>query len=98
VPEDLGCSRSVLEDSYILQIALLDPTARDEVEKEFVAPYFDIRQGGTIPTVDDYRDVPLLEVKPPDVARYFVRVKQDVLEAFAVKRHLSALAPGRNRG
>ena len=35
VPEDMGVSRSVLDEDYILQIALLDPTARGEVEKEF---------------------------------------------------------------
>ena len=43
--------------------------------KDMHRAYFDIDQGGMIPTVDDYRDVPLLEVRPPDVARYFVRVK-----------------------
>jgi hypothetical protein len=60
VPEDFGVSRSVLEESYILQVALLDPAARGEVEKEFIDPFFDIDQGGIIPTVEDYRDVPLL--------------------------------------
>ena len=42
-----------------------------------------------IPTVDDYRDVPLLEVRPPDVARYFVRVKPDVLARFAEEKGLA---------
>ena len=45
-----------------------------------------------VPTVDDYRDVPLLEVRPPDVARYFVRVKPDVLARFAEEQGLSALS------
>ena len=53
------------------------------MEKAFIEPYFDIDQGGLIPTVEDYREVPLLEVRPPDVARYFVRVKPDVLARFA---------------
>src|SRR5512136_3389152 len=35
VPEDLGVSRKVLEEDYILQVALLDPTAREEVEKTY---------------------------------------------------------------
>ena len=65
VPEELGVSRKVLDEDYILQVALLDPDARGEVEKTFIEPYFDIDQGGMIPTVDDYRDVPLLEVRPP---------------------------------
>jgi len=83
VPEELGVSRRVLEEDYILQVALLDPAAQGEVEKTFIEPFFDVDQGGLIPTVDDYRDVPLLEVRPPDVARYFVRVKPGVLARFA---------------
>jgi glutamate synthase domain-containing protein 1/glutamate synthase domain-containing protein 3 len=91
MPDDFGVSRKVLEEDYCLQVALLDPNAHGEVEKEFISPYFDIDQGGIIPTVDDFRDVPLLLVKPPDVARYFVRVKQKVLETFARDRKLEKL-------
>ncbi len=91
VPADLGVSQKVLAEDYILQIALLDPEARGEVEKTFIEPYFNIDQGGVVPTVDDYRDVPLLEVRPPDVSRYFVRVKPDVLDRFAAEKGLSDL-------
>lgn len=92
VPEDLGVSPRVLEEDYILQIALLDPDALTEVEKKHIKPFFDIDQGGLIPTVEDYRDVPLLEVKPPDVARYFVRVKPGVLDRFAEDKGLTHLS------
>ena len=90
-PEDMGVSRKTLERDYILQIAMLDPTVRGDLEKTCIDPYFDVDQGGTIPTVADYRDVPLLEVRPPDVARYFVRVKPAVLERFAAEKHLTDL-------
>src|SRR5512141_1607295 len=73
VPEEMGVSRQVLDDDYILQVALLDPAARREVEKTYIEPYFTVDQSGMVATVDDYRDVELLEVRPPDVARYFVR-------------------------
>jgi len=92
VPEDMGVPRQVLDDDYILQVALLDPDARGEVEREFIEPFFDIDEGSLVPTVDDYRDVPLLEVQPPDVARYFVRVKPDVLDKFAVERGFAGLS------
>ncbi len=88
-PEDVGVSRKVLEECYILQIALLDPTARTAIEQQYIEPYFEVFQGGLIPTVDDYRDVPLLEIQPPDVARYFVRVKSAVLEQFAAEKQLT---------
>ncbi len=92
VPEELGVSRKVLDENYILQVALLDPKAKGEVEKACIEPYFDVDQGGMVPTVDDYRDVDLLEVRPPDVARYFVRVKPDVLARFAEEKGLSGLS------
>ncbi len=90
-PEDLGVDRKTLEENYILQIALLDPTAREDIEKKYIEPYFDISHGGVIPTVDDYRDVPLLDIQPPDVARYFVRVKKDALDRFGTEKGFSGL-------
>ncbi len=92
VPEDHGVSRKVLDEDYLLQVALLDTDARGEIEKHSIEPYFDIDQAGLVPTLDDYRDVPLLEVRPPDVARYFVRVKPKVLARFAEEKGLADLA------
>jgi len=89
VPEDLAVSGRVLQEDYILQVALLDPDARAEVERTFVDPYFDVDQGGLVATVDDYRDVPMLQTRPPDVARYFVRVKPQALERFAAEKGLT---------
>lgn len=93
VPEEMGVSRKVLDEDYILQVALLDPSVRSEVEKRFIEPFFSVDQGSLIPTLDDYRQVPLLEVKPPDVSRYFVRVKPAVLERFADEKKLTRLSP-----
>jgi glutamate synthase domain-containing protein 1/glutamate synthase domain-containing protein 3 len=92
VPEDMGVARKVLDEDYILQVALLDSSARAEVEKSFIEPCFDVDQGGLIPTVDDHREVPLLEVCPPDVARYFVRVKPSILARFAEEKGLASRA------
>ena len=91
VPEDMGVSRKVLDEDYILQIALLDPDAQPDVEKESIEPYFDIHHGSIVETVDDFRDVELLEVRPPDIARYFVRVKPAVLQRFAEEKGLNDL-------
>ncbi len=92
VPEDLGVSRELLEESYILQVALLDPAVRVSVEEKYVESCFDVSHAGIIPTVGDYREVPLLENRPADVARYFVRVKKDVLERFVAEKGLSSLS------
>ena len=92
VPEEMGVSRKVLEENYILQVALLGSCGPGRGGKGRIKPYFDVDQGGMVPTVNDYRDVPLLEVQPPDVARYFVRVKPDVLARFAEEKGLAELS------
>ena len=80
--EDLGVSASVVENDYLLQIALLDPKSRSEIEEEFITPLMDVDKSERIPTVSDYREIKGLETKPPEVWRYFVHVKADVLDRF----------------
>src|SRR3990172_1228744 len=83
VPEEMGVSREVLDSHYLLQIALLDPSCHAELERRFVLPHFDIALSTRQAHLDDHRDIPGLEVRPPDVHRYVVRVKPEVLERFA---------------
>ena len=91
VAEDIGVSQEILDSHYLVQIALLDPSAHADVERERIEPVFDVALSQRVPTVGDYRDVPGLEVRPPDVHRYLVRVKPDALQAFAEKNGLSDL-------
>ena len=86
--EDLGVTKSILEEYYLLQIALLDPEARKELEAEFITPLMDVDKSERIPSVSDYRTIDGLETKPPDVWRYFVRVKEDVLDRFISETEL----------
>ncbi|HEU4797764.1 MAG TPA: glutamate synthase, partial [bacterium] len=91
-PEQMGVDAAHLRTDYLIQIALLDPAVRDEVTVEFIEPVFEIQAGYRIPTIDDYRDLPGLEVKPPDVWRYFARVREDVLRRFIEEHGLRALS------
>ncbi len=84
VPEQLGVDAATLRDDYILQIALLDASAEAEVEKACVAPFLEIHHKAPITPQADWRELGL-DVRPPDVARYFVRVKKDALDAFAAE-------------
>ena len=90
-PAQMGVSRTVLEEDFCLQISLLDETARPELETKFIRPHFRVDHEGFLETVEDYRDVPGLEMKPPAVMRYFVRVKLEALERFTKERHLEKL-------
>ncbi len=93
VPEDVGVSQEVLDSHYMVQVALLDPSAHADVEREHIQPVFDIALSEPVPALADYRDVPGLEVQPPDVHRYLVRVKPDALQAFADRNGLADLPP-----
>ena len=57
-PEQMGVPREVLDDSYLLQIALLDPDCHAGLERDHVLPYFDVALSTRQPHVDDYRDIP----------------------------------------
>ena len=92
---DLGVTREVLDSHYLLQVALLDPAARQEVESSCIAPFMEVHKAGRIPTIDDYREVKGLEIRPPDVWQYFVRVKKSVLDRFIEENRLAAMDPRR---
>ncbi|MGA9347337.1 MAG: glutamate synthase [Anaerolineae bacterium] len=105
-PQQMQVSREQLANDYLIQVAILDPAAREEVERECLFPFFEVHQAYRIPTLDDYRALPLsppklggmkggLEVRPPDVWRYFCRVKEEVLARFIEERGLSNLDPCR---
>src|SRR5208282_3633870 len=80
--ERLGVSKSILQEDYLIQIAYLDSSASKAVEDEFIYPNLNVDSATRLETVEDYRTIQGLEVKPPEVRRYFCRVKEDVLGRF----------------
>lgn len=88
VPEQLGVSREILENHYMLHVAFLEPGVKADVEDRFITPHFIVAASRMLNTVDDWKTIPGLEVKPPDVCRYFVRVKADVLDRFIAEHKL----------
>ncbi len=92
-PDKLGVDQHILDEDFLLQIALLDKSALKEVEERFVKPCFRIDHEAFVDTVDDYRDISGLEVKPPEVKRYFVRVKPKALAHFQKERGLKKCLP-----
>ena len=88
----LGVSKEILEQDYILQIAILEDGVMDDLEQRFIEPWFKVDFAESIPHLTDYRYVAGLEVRPPDVWRYFVRVKPQVLKAFIEEKGLEGLS------
>ncbi len=90
-PAQLGVSQQVLDEDYLIQVAYLDPSARDEVERDFIDRFFEVDDRSKVPTVTDYRIIPGLQVKPPEVFRYFCRVRIGALEGFAKENGLEKI-------
>ncbi|MCU0580476.1 MAG: glutamate synthase, partial [Desulfobacterota bacterium] len=61
--------------------------------QRFIRPFFRVDHEALVPTVEDYRDIPGLELEPPAVKRYFVRVQPEVLARFQKERRLDNLSP-----
>ncbi len=88
----LGVDARTLATDYLIQIALLDASARADVATQFLRD-LDVHEGYRIATLNDYRDAEL-EVRPPDVWRYFGRARPDVLDHFIRARGLQSLDRG----
>jgi len=91
-PAQLGVSPQILDEDYILQIAYLDPGCREEVEKEFILSCLEIHEHYRLPALSDFRKAEGLEMEPPEVWRYFCRVRKEVLNNFILINSLETLA------
>ena len=87
-PSQLGVDLATLRDDYILQIALLDPEAENAVEQANITPFFKIDLKRKITPAADWQELGL-PIKPPDIVRYLVRVKDAELDKFAREHNLS---------
>ena len=87
-PRQARVDAQTLRSHFMLQIALLDNQVQSEIEHEFIEPHFDIRTAYALDHLDDFREIPGLSVHPPDIWRYFVRVKPTILERFAEEKGL----------
>ncbi|MGB7590863.1 MAG: glutamate synthase [Terriglobia bacterium] len=94
VPEDLGVTREILENDYLLAIAYLEASARPEVERSCIEPTFEIHHAQALPSTHDSRILARLDVKPPEVFLYFGRVRPEAIEGFKQRNGLeAAVAP-----
>lgn len=91
-PEQLGVSREVLEENYMLHVAFLDNSVRPELEKKYITASFEVAASQRLDSIEDWNTVAGLEAKPPEVWRYFVRVRKDVLNKFIADCKLVSLS------
>ena len=70
----------------------LQEESLESLEDSFIRPYFNIDFYERIPHVQDYRDIEGLDVRPPEVVRYFVKVKSEVLDDFIKKNNMTGIS------
>jgi glutamate synthase domain-containing protein 1/glutamate synthase domain-containing protein 3 len=89
--EQMGVTQRVLDNNYLIQIAYLKPKIRDALEDEFIKPFYRVERKYKVEASTDEDLLKSLEVSPPEVWRYFCRVKKEVLEAFVARNRLEKL-------
>lgn len=87
----LGVDQNTLDEDYLVQIAYLDPNARKQVEEEFLFSDLNVHTYYPLKTLEDWRNVDGLEIQPPEVWRYFCRVKDKKLDRFILENDLEPL-------
>ena len=88
IPEEFGVSQKVLEEDYLIALAYLEPSVREEVEKTSIYPTFEVDHIREQEHIDDFTSLDGLDVPPPEVVYYFVRIKPEVVEAFRSEHHM----------
>ena len=89
IPDEFGVSSKVMEEDYLLALAYLDSSVREEVERSSIEPVFEIDHIREQPHIEDYSTIEGLDVPPPDVVYYFVRIKPEVLSTFRVENDMA---------
>lgn len=99
VPNEFGVTQEVLDNDYLLAIAYLDASCRAEVEEKYIHPTFEVDHVRVQPALADWKALPRLEVAPPEVVYYFVRVKETVVAEFTARFTLTpSPSPVRGEG
>jgi len=89
IPEEFGISQKVLEENYLIAVAYIEPSIRDEVEKTSIYPTFEVDHVREQPHMEDFTTLEGLDVPPPEVVYYFVRVKPEIVDAFRSEHNMN---------
>ncbi len=92
-PDQMGVSKRVLEEDYLIQVAYLKTNVKDELEKEFIKPFYKVDKKYEVEVSSDKALAKSLEVTPPEVWRYFCRAKKESLDDFIRRNKLEKLDP-----
>lgn len=81
-PEEFGVTQEVLEEDYLIAVAYLDISVRKNLEKEYINKIFEVDHVRKENHLPDFNMLEGLDVPPPEVVEYFVRLKPDQVEKY----------------
>ncbi|MGB2580866.1 MAG: glutamate synthase [Thermoplasmata archaeon] len=90
-PEQMKVTRKTLDENYLIQVAYLEPKVRSSLEDECIKPFFKVERKYKVETSTDDALLGRFDVRPPDVWRYFCRVKDEVLDRFIGRAGLEGI-------
>ncbi len=82
VADEFGVTQEILENDYLLAVAYLDTSVRNQLEKDYIDKIFVIDHVRKQDQLEDYTVLEGLEVHPPEVVEYFVHLKPEMVEEF----------------
>ncbi|HNU35026.1 MAG TPA: hypothetical protein PKJ15_00365, partial [Methanomassiliicoccales archaeon] len=88
--EQLGVPEDVLRDHHLVQVAYVDPSYRQELEKVIDERYA-VHTRYQVAESEDPFVLSALPVRPPQVWRYFCRARPERLAAFVQERGLGSM-------
>jgi glutamate synthase domain-containing protein 1/glutamate synthase domain-containing protein 3 len=90
VAAEFGVPQEVLEQNYLINIAYIDPSVRHEIESTNILPTFEIDHVKEFKHIADNASLGL-DVSPPEVVGYFVRVRSQFLESFREAHEMTSV-------
>ncbi|MGD2158929.1 MAG: hypothetical protein PVG32_18765, partial [Anaerolineales bacterium] len=90
-PDEFGVDSKTMQENYLICIAYLNPDMRTEVERTSIEPTFLVDHIRHQPSLSSYHQIENLDIRPPDVVQYFVRVRTEIRDAFLQKHNLQGL-------
>ncbi len=90
-PEQMKVTRKTLDECYLVQVAYLEPKVRAALEDGYIKPFFEVERRYKVETSTDDALLSRFDVRPPDVWRYFCRVKNEVLDRFIRRAGLESI-------
>jgi len=89
--QQMKVPKDILDDHYLVQVAYVDPSYREALEREFIDDRYQVHTRYQVDECNDPFVMASLPVRPPLVWRYFCRARPEKLNEFIEGRGLQGM-------